>query len=135
MFDNIQSAITNPIFNYNAVFVIENMLATQEALKAGNHSENITDWDLSVIDWTITGNDKIIDLSPEYQTAILSGLTGNPVQSEIEDNFNGIWTEASGFTGCAQYQQYGSNHWNCPDAITARVVKWHIPDTVKYSKL
>jgi len=99
------------------------MLATQIALEAGNHSEHINDWDLSVIDWSVNGNSKLDDLSPEYQTAILSGLTGNPVQSEIEDNFNGIWTEASGFTGCAQYQQFGTNEWDCPDAITARVVK------------
>ena len=123
MFENIKDALTDEIFNYNVAFVVEIMLATQESAEAHGDSTDISGWDLSVVDWSIDGRDKVTDLSPEYLTSILTGMFGHPLPAETAAiaaaEYNGIWTDASGYTGCAQYQQFGSNHWNCPDAITA----------------
>ena len=119
VFDEIKEALTNPIFNYNAVFVIENMLATQVALEQAGQSADISGWDLSVIDWTISGMNKDSELSPQYQSAILDGYLGNPVKSDVESAFSEIWTEASGFIECGETAQQASVHWTCPDVISA----------------
>ena len=118
-FDNIQAALTNNIFNLNGAFVLENMLATQLALNASGLDTDISGWDLSVIDWSVDGRERT-DLSTDYQTQILSGLAGNPVQADIEGIYEEIYRDSSGYTTCAKTELQGTIVWNCPDAITAQ---------------
>ena len=78
---------------------------------------HVNDWNLTSIDWSKNTKD---DLTENYQDQILAGLMGNPVVSEVQDQYDHIYADSAGISGCAETQQQGFNKWKCPDEITAQ---------------
>ena len=118
----IKQAITGDGFNYNVAFVLENILATENALENSimvnaNDTTDINSWNLTSIDWSKNTED---DLTENYQDQILAGLNGNPVVSEVQGQYDHIFADSAGISGCAETKLQGFNKWDCPDEISAQ---------------
>lgn len=112
-------AITGDIFNYNVAFVLENIKATEQALRSETGSiDEINNWDFSSFDWSIDGKGMSTDLSQSYQEQILDGLQGNPVKHLVQDKYNVILKAAVGNLGCAQTKSQSVQLWSCPNQLS-----------------
>ena len=99
-FDNVQDAITGDPFNYNVAFVLENIKATEIALRSQTGSiDDINNWDFSSFDWSIDGKGMSTDLSETYQEQILNGLAGNPVKTIVRQEYAQILAASIGNLG------------------------------------
>ena len=99
-FDNVQDAITGDPFNYNVAFVLENIKATEIALRSQTGSiDDINNWDFSSFDWSIDGKGMSTDLSETYQEQILNGLVGNPVKTIVRQEYAQILAASIGNLG------------------------------------
>jgi len=125
--DAIDAAMKQDQWIYGGIFVLETMLAAEE--HQGNttfDSATFNSWDLSMIDWTITGNTDQ-DLTEGYYQQILNG--GNFVDDTVAaltvveqqpDNTNAmtayeeVWRYGSGNTNCGEEGIIKETTWDCP---------------------